>query len=387
MQNESKLIIGALALAVAGKRLEMPEAIDWSVFCRLVRAHSVGALVYDGLQKAGVTIPGEVQQQLRSMYLQTIFRDTQMEYVKGRLQAALEEAQIAHIFLKGAVLKYSYPEPALRAMCDMDVLVYASDFQKLDGICQTLGGEPRPGDGNHRNYAFAGGVHVEFHPNLLHHATPVGTGINPGWQYAKESPGAAKELTEEGLYLNTVCHLANHFVAGGVGIRFVLDVWVNRHLRTPGANRGFVESELLRFDLLEFARNIEHLADSWFGDRSPSPLIEELGEYIITSGSHGTSDRAILNAVSMSSGSRLSALMKKAFYPKGELEDRFPWCRNKPLLLPAAWCVRACKAAKHHRRQIAMWNQNTRKVTREQASAQKEKLAGFGIKQSISRHK
>ena len=61
-----------------------------------------------------------------------IFHDTQMEYVKGQLQAALEEAHVAHIFLKGTVLKHNYPVPALRTMSDMDILVYAKESDISD---------------------------------------------------------------------------------------------------------------------------------------------------------------------------------------------------------------------------------------------------------------
>lgn len=222
---------------------------------------------------------------------------------------------------------------------------------------------------------------MEFHPNLLHHATPVGTQINPGWQYAqRDADTCAMALTPEGFYLNTICHLANHFVAGGVGVRFILDVWVNRHLRKPAFDRATVGAELESFGLLDFARKIEDLAELWFGEGETTPLLEELGEYILTSGSHGTSDRAMLNAVSLSpGGSRLSALWKKAFYPRQELEDRFPWCKGKTWLLPAAWCARAYSAVTNHGDLILKWGKGTGDISKEEAAGHKEKLARFGI--------
>ena len=250
MTNEHKLLVGALAQAVAGKPLEHPGEVDWQRLCDWADVHKVTPLVYDGLQKAGVLLPEDIKRRLQGAYMQTIFRDTQLEYMKKQLQAALVEAGLRHVFLKGAVLKYDYPVPALRTMCDLDVLIYAADFAALDEVAKKLGGASAHSDGNHRNYAFPGGVTVEFHPNLLHHDTPVGTGINPGWQYAKEDSAVSAELTEEGFYLNTICHLANHFVDGGVGVRFILDVWVNRYLRKTQPDRKAVEQELEKFGLL-----------------------------------------------------------------------------------------------------------------------------------------
>ena len=380
MTAEQSFLIRAIKASVCGVPVAQEAKPEWNEFVKLARHHGLGAMAYDGLQKSNYPLPEKAGQVLHSYYMQAIFRDVQQEHLKKQLQAALADMDIKHIFLKGSVLKADYPVPALRTMSDMDILVYAADFGKIDSIAKKLGGKAAPGDGNHRNYVFPGGVAVEFHPNLLHHATPVGTDINPGWQYAKETTGSATELTEEGFYLNTICHLANHFVAGGVGVRFVLDVWVNRHLRKPEADRTFVEAELTRFGLLDFAQKIEQLADAWFGNRPMTPLLEELGEYILTSGSHGSADRAMLNAMSLSpGGSRFSVLIKKAFYPRAELEDRFPWCKGKAWLLPAAWCARAYKAVTRHGRIIVRWGKGTGRISKTEVMENQEKLRRFGI--------
>lgn len=384
MDYESALLIGALARSVTEKPFTMPETVDWKALVRLSRMHGVAPMVYDGLRKAGLleAVPEEIRSFLLSNYHAAIFRDSQFDYIRQQLSEKLVQAGVEHIFLKGSVLKYSYPEPALRTMCDLDILVHTKDYPVLDKIAQELGGKAGHGDGNHRNFAFPGGVAVEFHPNLLHHSIPVGTQINPGWQYArKDLPTCAGEMTPEGFYLNTICHLANHFVMGGVGVRFVLDVWVNRHLRKPEMDRAFVEKELKKFGLLDFAQNIEALADYWFGEGELTPVLEDLADYILTSGSHGVSDRAMLNAVALSPGqSQSSALLKKAFYSRAELEDRFPWCKGKAWLLPAAWCTRAFKAVTNHGHLILKWSKGTGEVSKEAVQEQVKLMNRFGIR-------
>lgn len=385
MRNEYTLLIGALAQSVADKPLQIQNPIDWTVFARLCQVHAVAPLVYDGLRKAGIleSVPEESRTYFRSAYYAAILRDSQFDQIKDKLSEKLEEAGVEHVFLKGACLKHDYPIPALRTMCDLDVLVYTKDYPVLGRVAEELGGVAAASDGNHRNYQFSNGVTVEFHPNLLHHGTPVGTEINPGWQYVMPNQTTwGRELTQEGFYLNTICHLANHFVSGGVGIRFVLDVWVNRNLRRPQPDRAFVEAELRRFGLLRFAENIEALSDAWFGSGKESPLLEQLGDYILTSGSHGKSNRAMLNAVVLSPGqSRRSALIKKAFYSRAELEDRFPWCKGRALLLPVAWCVRAFKAVTKHGRLILEWGRGTGDVSQKEIEEQRRLLNSFGIEQ------
>lgn len=384
MTQEQKLLIDALGCAVAGKSLCLPEEMDWQTLISMAHSHGVDALVCQGLKDAGVweQVPQQVQKYLAAKHMQAIYSEAQIEHVHNKLQQKLIEAGVPHIFLKGVCLKKDYPVPALRTMCDIDILVHTEDYGKIAEIAKSMGGVAGHSDGNHRNYRFYGTVEVEFHPNLLHHSAPVAAQINPGWQYArKDCTTCAMELTEEGFYLNTLCHMADHFVRGGVGVRFVLDIWVCRNLRKPQPDRAFVEEELDRFGLLEFTRNLEALAECWFGAGDTNALLEELGEYIITSGSHGLSERAMLNAITLSpGGSRQSALLGKVFYPRAELEDRFPWCKGKGWLLPAAWCTRAFLAVKNHGNLIWQWGKGTGDITREEVNKQLEKMKRFGIK-------
>lgn len=382
MTKESVLLLGALGWAVTGKTEELSLSVDWEELLTLAKQHMLLPLLCDGLQKAGrwEEVPQEAAKTLETACIQAVYQDVQLENVRQKLAEKLTEGKIPYVFLKGAVLKHDYPDPALRTMCDMDILVHTEDYPTIGKIARDLQATSGHSDGNHRNYRFSGGVEVEFHPNLIHQDTPVGTDINPGWQYTEETSQGI-QMTEEGIYLNTLCHLANHFVMGGVGVRFVLDVWVNRHLRKKTIDRERVEAELTRFGLLDFAKNIEDLAEHWFGAGESTPLLEELGEYILTSGSHGRSDRAVLNSVSLSKGgSRTSALWGKIFRSRAEMEHRFPWCKGKPWLLPAAWCIRAFRAVTKRGKLIVSWSKATGKVSKVQAGSQKEKLARFGIR-------
>ncbi len=379
MTTEQKLLLDTLACALKGKAYTVPENVDWRQFVSLSMRHTVAPLVYDGLQKAGnwEMLPPPAKKILSDAYHTAIFQDAQFTHLKEQLAKKLREADVACIFLKGASLKKDYPEPTLRTMCDLDILVHTQDYPKIDAVAKEMGAEAEDGDGNHRNFRFPGNLMVEFHPNLIHHDTPVGTQINPGWQYAIPD---GTDLTPEGFYLNTVCHLANHFVAGGAGVRFICDVWVGRNLRKPEPDWKAVEKELERFGLLDFARNIEDLAECWFDGSEETPLLQELGEYILSEGLYGNANRAVRNAAAMSPGeSRASALRKRVFSSKEDLENKFPWCKGKPILLPAAWCARCFRVMTKNGGLALKWTQETGKLTKEEISEQKEMLSRFGI--------
>ena len=380
MTSEQKLLIDTLACALNGRGYTVPENIDWRQFISLSMRHTVAPLVYDGLQKNGSweILPPPAKKILTDAYRTAIFQDAQFMHLKEQLGEKLQKAEVSHIFLKGASLKKDYPEPALRTMCDLDVLVHTEDYPKIDAIAGEMGATSEEGDGNHRNFRFPGNLAVEFHPNLVHYDSSVSARLNPGWQYATEEK---TQLTAEGFYLNTICHLADHFVSGGAGARFICDIWVNRNLRKPQPNWETVDAELTKFGLLDFDRNIGALARCWFDGGEETALLQELGEYILSEGQYGNATQAVRNAAALSAGeSGASALGKRIFPSKTDLENKFPWCKGKPILLPAAWCARCFRVVTQNGALALKWTKETGRLSKEEISEQKAMLYRFGIR-------
>ena len=266
-----------LRMGVTEEALIYPIS-DWTTLLELARLHHVEALLRYGILKAGMDIPENIQSELRAAYGKAMFQDAQQEYLANRLGEVLCNGRIPHVLLRGAILKKDYPEPCLRTMSDLDYLVRVEDYPQIKQAAEAIGGQHVHTDGGHFTFLFPPQVMVEFHPNLIYTASPVGTAINPGWQYARPGSGPyVLELTEEGFYLNMVCHLAYHFAKGGSGVRSVLDLWIYRHRHTLQPDWPAVNQELERAGLLDFAGQVTALSEAWFGDGVMTPELEELG--------------------------------------------------------------------------------------------------------------
>lgn len=379
MEAEYSLLLALIRSPFTGAAPVLPENPPWEALSQAARRHKLEPLVYLALQD--VDMPEAVRDRLYSAYHKALFRDTQYDHVQLQVSQVLEKHKIPHVFMRGICLKRHYPMPWLRTMADMDILVHARDLPAIAKAMAETEGQAVYGDGNHRNYKFPQGVSLEFHPQLLHPGSPVGTVVNPGWQYVPSQEGYCQQMGEEGFYLNIMCHFANHFFAGGAGIRFVLDIWVCRHLRKEPMDRTFVEQELEKAGLLEFARKIEQLAEIWFSDAPMVPELEQLAQYICTSGLHGREDRAHLNAICFSrGGTGFSALMSKVFYPRGDLENRFDWVQGRWYLLPAAWVVRAWIALTQRLPMVKRWHKGTKQYSKEEIAQNKNMLRDFGLK-------
>lgn len=379
MNDTARALIGLLQAAVNEETWQPSPKLVWGKLLKLARYHHLEPILYYPL-RGRQDVPEEVRKALEDAHQLAVFRDVQQDHIAQIVGDALVEAKVPHILLRGALLKHDYPFPDMRLMSDLDYLVRTDDYPMIRQVAKELGAHHYATDGGHFSFLFPPGLVVEFHPNLIHVASPVGTGINPGWQYVRSDSGPYRqELTEEGFYLNMLCHLAYHFAEGGTGVRSVLDLWVYRR-HQPQPDREIVCRELERAGMLEFAKQIEDLAQGWFGPSSDSYKNGELERYILDSGTYGTTQQAVLNTASFSSGeSGASALFRQAFRPRGDLENRFPWVRGRAWLLPVAWCARAVRAAVLHRGHIWRWGKLSARVTKEDVAAQRALLKRFGL--------
>src|SRR5262245_21488251 len=101
---------------------------SWEGLAELAEAHGLIPLLSTHLQAAEVAMPGDVRQQVQGYYLQHAHAARLRQGVLAEILALYRDAGIDALLLKGAALAHMvYPQPALRPMRDIDILVRASD--------------------------------------------------------------------------------------------------------------------------------------------------------------------------------------------------------------------------------------------------------------------
>lgn len=364
-------LIGLLWAGLRGETYAPPEDCPWEKVLRLAAEQRVENLLWYAL-RSGMQVPAETASRLERAHNQAVFASVQIDAWLARIGEALSARGAEHIPLRGAVLRGSYPQRDMRPMADLDYLVHTGDYPVIREAMEALGGKHVHTDGGHFTFVVPPGLHIEFHPNLVYVMSPVGAQINPGWQYVR-----AGELTPEGNYLNHICHLASDLTRGGAGVRTIMDNWVCRHGPGDKPGRAAVERQLREFGLLDFARNVEQLADWWFGDGAASRVTEDLGDYILDSGAHGTLRHAVLAESACWGGT--GALLRRAFYPMEEMKGRYPWLERRPWLLPAAWILRGTRTLCSHSPQVRDWLRRSRETENTESRAFRRRLEGFGL--------
>jgi hypothetical protein len=202
--------------------------IDWDRFIRVVKRHQVAGLVQDGLRKAAIAAPDEVETQLRGMARRIALDNLRSASEVLRLQEMLADAGIAASILKGVPLGVlAYGTIALRQSQDLDIIVPEAMLIRAVGLLDEAGylrvdPPPSAGDAVLRNrlqlhnsvglQVPASGSLVELHwrlcpnPHLLN-----GIGATPPRSFVPVSPEASLgTLAEEDLFAYLCAHGAGH---------------------------------------------------------------------------------------------------------------------------------------------------------------------------------
>jgi len=163
---------------------EANNSVQWAEVPAQAETQGLGPLLYWHLKAAGVTPPLAVKRELQSLYL----RHRHANEVRSRalvdILTAFAGADIPARVLKGVALAWLiYPEPGLRAMRDIDILVPVAQARQAQQILQQLGfNAPLPGPTEplpDKHLALAGRrneglqVSIELHHNLFHAFDPA----------------------------------------------------------------------------------------------------------------------------------------------------------------------------------------------------------------------
>jgi len=284
----------------------------------LSNQHDLAHIVSRALEKLGITGEEGVLQDFKRKNLQAIYRYVRLDYDFSRVCAAFEEAKIAYLPLKGALLRAYYPEAWMRTSCDVDVLVKKENLDAAKSILvNQLGfyGELRSA----HDVSFYSGneVHFELHHTLIEHwrseeqndllqniwsvATPAKEGT---YRYA---------MPDEWFYFYYTAHMAKHVTRGGCGIRAFLDLWIMENCMAYDSAKR--EALLKQGGLEAFSRTARQLSQVWFSGQPADPLAERLGKFVLAGGIYGTYENNI--------AARQSKVKGKMRYIRSRLFERY----------------------------------------------------------------
>lgn len=373
MLNVYEQFINMLRCGVCGSQLPQ-DSYDWNEILRLAHIHRVEAILWYALRERK-DVPAEIQKKLKACWDLEIVRDVRQDYASEQIRKKFQEQKIDFAPMKGLVLKLDYPFPHMRYMSDLDFYVQTGDRSRIHSCMEQLNAVVSGTDSGDVNYELPGRVQLEFHGRLLYRAEATGVICYSDWSRMN---GDENRLTEEGYALNLIGHIAYNIAHAGCGARFILDLWVYRHKHQQQPDWTAVMQQLKADGLERIARNLLDLSEYWFGGGKGSPLLDDLGTYILEGGLYGLASRETLSDAGLNGG-KLSAIKVQVFRSKEEFQNRYSWLKNHPYLLPLAWGMRGIHSLKTHRKEIGRWVRRLNQNDSKEIWEQRDRLRRFGI--------
>lgn len=347
---EAQDLIYLVSFAVNGVTpdAERVARMDLDAIYKLARRHMLAATVFPALKAAGIQ-DRRFAKALEHSALKSSTMDMEMDAVF----AALTEAGIWHMPLKGTVLQHLYPVYGMRQLSDHDILFDAKRADDVRAIMEGLGFTTEHfGTSHHDVY------HKEPVCNFEMHRMLFGPSHDEKlYEYYRDvekrllGDGYEKHLSPEDFYLYVTAHEYKHYTGGGTGLRSVLDTYV--YLQKTKLDMDYVTAEAEKLGMAEFEAANRSLAQHLFSGGELTAADKEMLEYILSSGVYGTIGHRVENMVTKRGYGKLGYALDRFFVPVSKKNKRYadyagqyPFFYKHKILLPLLPFYRTIRAMK-----------------------------------------
>lgn len=314
-----------------GEKPETPASL--SLLLDIANRQKTRGLIYDALLREATGLPDERRSRMQYFLLQTFNTHRQLDAAVARSMAALQEAGIPAVLLKGQGVARNYPNPLLRECGDVDVYIGPERFE---AACQVLRGIADRADdaiyGKHWQF-WIGEAEVELH---LYSIRPE-TRRQLRFYRELEANGFAHGLVTldfQGVSVPTPAptfnafylfyHAWHHFLDSGIGLRQLCDWALLLHAQRDAIDRERLRAMLDGMQLLRPWQLFGCIAVHDLGlpaeefpcyDEASLPGSRRLLEIIIKEGNFGHASRK--------KSKRPSGLLPRKVHSFGRIVRRF----------------------------------------------------------------
>lgn len=360
MQELLKTIILLIRSAITGERVVIFENTDWEKVFKISKVHQVAPIIYYGIENSKLDVSKDIKERFFNSVMESLLVEQNQFLELERVSQKLEQNQIDYLPLKGCVIKKLYPKSEMRLMGDMDILVRQNQFDEVCKIMEALGYVQDEITENVSAYK-KGFVNFEIHKALYPSDDPYYGYFKDNWEKAflKDDNKCRYVFSNEDAFIFDFLHLVKHYLAGGVGLRQFIDLWLMLK-KIDDLNLEYVVSELKKLELEKFYNNIVATLEVWFGNKEATDITDFITEITFKSGSFGTTakrDASVAMKTVEKKGKGKNNIFRKIlltiFLPFSAMKTIYPVLEKAPILLPVMWVVRWFKTLFFKRKNIS----------------------------------
>lgn len=355
-ETEALLRLLRSALHQTDIPLEWIEECNVSVLADMIENQCLVPMLYLVIQKQNGSAWKELAQRLKPIYERELHRGLVQEYEIQSLLDDMEQNGIDCLPLKGWVMRNYYPEPLMRSMSDLDVLIRDMDSLKMKKWMQAHGYIPEHiKQSVHDTYMKPPYMNIELHRRLTEETflKQRHTAWRENWLaslWKKEYRLKGKEhiycLSDEDFIVHHILHFYKHFTSSGVGIRPLVDLYLFLQEKQQVLNWEYLKKQLNALHIFTFCKKMMSLASQCFEEEKKLDKSEQLVVgYLTQTGVYGdfaTTETAYLfQEVDKNIGqARLNSFLRRCFPPVEIIKNKYPKLQHIPWALPFYWGIR-----------------------------------------------
>lgn len=344
---------------------------EWQQLFRLATMHHVLPLVFEAVHTSASLQATPLLHAVKSQVRGQVILQMQKTAHFLQLLQELDAAGVQPLVVKGLVCRSLYPLPDHRFSSDEDLLIEPRDlpvYQEVfsrQALTTTFSPEQQAQSYEIPYRQPNGVLYIELHKSLFPtDSTSYGHlnrfFLNAHRQAIRMEIFGVKvstlDHTDHLFYL--ICHALKHFIHSGFGIRQVCDIIL--YIQTYGSQIDWPQflENCRNIQALEFTSAILRIGCRHLGlaeEACPAALaVSEIDEEpmlmdLLQAGVYGSSSESrlhssniTLEAVASKRQNRTArnSVMLSLFPPSRQLEGRYPYLKDRPWLLPAAWVSR-----------------------------------------------
>lgn len=338
-QRTIPMLFALLRSAVRGTTLTDEEKSSFSVdllreLMKISAKHDIVHLISFSLKQNNLIPQGN--DDVEKFLFQAVYRYEKLNYEYQKLCAALEEAKIPFIPLKGSVIRQYYPQEWMRTSCDIDILVHRENLDMAVACLSKNLQYTEKGRGTHDISLFSStGVHVELHFDLVEEGR-ANSAINilrSVWENVslRKKSEYWYEMSDAFFYFYHIAHMAKHFESGGCGIRPFIDLWILDNIKN--ANVSNRNKLLAQGGLLKFAEASRTLSRVWLDGEKQTEFSLQMQRFLLHGGVYGSADNRVA-LQQKKNGGQVGYLLSRIFISYEKLKRYYPILEKHCWLTP-----------------------------------------------------
>ncbi|HEU5209718.1 MAG TPA: nucleotidyltransferase family protein, partial [Longimicrobiales bacterium] len=296
------LLLSLLGTETQARRIAgRMTADEWQSLFDEAVYHELEPILHWRFEQIGVVLPDAVRRLLEERTGVHALRSRLLLVELGDLLRALAGAGVPVILLKGAALAAGvYPDPALRSMGDIDLLVRERDLPRARDAAIRLGYRPEGEAAEHHLPPLRrpGATMVELHSHIESPSAPFRIDTEGLWERAQTIRTAdceARTLCAEDLLLHLCLHLSYHHRFGlgraeGMDLKHLYDIVVL--LERGSINWGIAAARAREWRADRYVYVVLRVVQRLFGTRVSADVMALFG--------HSPADVRVANHVSAS---------------------------------------------------------------------------------------